>query len=210
MKHDKMTAKHYEERIDFYKGELRSYIIAEISFEITDDISEILKKDADDKLIEYIVDRYNSVYIDNLLDHYINSSSFIEALGEDKQAFAEELREELLNEYHNQMDQITKELQDFIGSSKSTLEEKVTAGFLSDDPKSLIIYLNNAYNVWLSKQYGDEYVMRLITNPEKLDLFISKNKVLLDVITQTIEDNLFKLENQKEYSENGLLVDETI
>ncbi len=205
MKHDKMIKKHYEEQIDFYKGELRSYIIAEICFEIADDISEVLKKGEDDKLIQYVVDRYNSVYIDNLLNHYINASSFIEALGEGKQAFAEELREELLNEYHNQMDQITKELKDFIGSSKSTLEEKVTAGFLSDDPKSLIIYLNNAYNVWLSKQYGDDSVMRLITNPEKLDLFISKNKVLLDVITQTVEENLSKIEKNKEQYENGVL-----
>ena len=205
MKHDKMTTQHYEEKLNFYKGELRGYIIAEICFEITDDISDVLKKDEDDKLIEYVIDRHNSVYIDNLLDHYINAKSFIEALGEDKQAFAEELREELINEYNSQIEQKLNELADFIGSSKSTLDEKVTAGLLTDDPKSLIIYLNNAYNVWLSKQYGDDSVMRLITNPEKLDLFISENKVLLDVITQTVEENLSKIEKNKEQYENGVL-----
>lgn len=205
MKHDKMTTQHYEEKLNFYKGELRGDIIAEICFEITDDISDVLKKDEDDKLIEYVIDRHNSVYIDNLLDHYINAKSFIEALGEDKQAFAEELREELTNEYNSQIEQKLNELADFIGSSKSTLDEKVTAGLLTDDPKSLIIYLNNAYNVWLSKQYGDDSVMRLITNPEKLDLFISENKVLLDVITQTVEENLSKIEKNKEQYENGVL-----
>ena len=47
--------------------------------------------------------------------------------------------------------------------------------------------------------------MRLITNPEKLDLFISENKVLLDVITQTVEENLSKIEKNKEQYENGVL-----
>ena len=204
MKHDKMTATHYKERLEFYKSQLKSYIIAEIRFDVTEDRPKVLENGTDDAVIEYVVDDYNSVNIDDFLNHYINARSFIEALGDDKKVFADELREELTNEYNNQIEQDMKELAEYIGSNKSTIEEKVTAGFLSDDPKSLIIYLNNAYNVWLSKQYGDGSVMRLITNPDKLDLFISQNQILVDIIVKTVSDNVDKIDKCKECLDNGL------
>ena len=204
MIHDKMTTKHYEGKLNFYRSELVVYIRAEIGFGVTEDRPKVLESGTDDAVIEYVVDGYNAVNIDDFLNHYINARCFIEALGGDKKAFADELREELTNEYNSQTEQNMNELADFIGGSKSTIEEKVTAGFLSDDPKSLIIYLNNAYNVWLSKQYGDGSVMRLITNPDKLDLFISQNQILVDIIVKTVSDNVDKIDKCKECLDNGL------
>lgn len=210
MAHKKFTVEHYKEELDYYKSELECNVLAEMSFEEFESEPEVLRKSDSDSIIEYVVRNYNLVNISDSLERYINYERFIEALGTEKESFADKLRKMVMEEYHNQRDHWIEELIKYINSPDSTIEEKETAKLLIEDCSSLLIYLNNAYNLWLDKKYDRGSVMRLITNPDKLKSFITENTALLDVLTKTILENVDGTENKKECSEDGLLVDATI
>ena len=204
MKHEKFTVEHYLEHLDNYKDELSSFVMAEISFDVLSGRPEAFKAD-DDIFIRYIVDRYNAIYLTDNLEKYINTDCFIKALNlneNDKKRFVDSLRNDADNEYHNEFEQLVRDLTVFIVSDDATDSEKLTAGLLAkDDPKGLLIYLQKAYDSYLKRKYGSESVMHIITNPEKLDLLIKDNEMIISVFTQTIIDNLEKYEENKD---NGL------
>ncbi|MGN0443877.1 MAG: hypothetical protein ACI4F5_04590 [Acutalibacteraceae bacterium] len=210
MKHEKFTVEHYIDNLDYYKDELSFFVMAELNFDVLSGRPESFKAD-DDILISYIVDRYNVIYLTDNLDKYINADLFIKALNfdkEDKDRFVVSLRNDADNEYHNEFEQFVRDLTKFIISDEATYSEKMTAGLLAnEDPKGLLIYLKKAYDIYQKRKFGSESVMSIITNPEKLDLLINDNEMIISVLTQTIIDNMDKIkENYKNgLSESGLL-----
>ena len=204
MMHEKFTVEHFFDHLDYYKDELSTFVMAEISFDVLSGRPEAFKAD-DDIFIRYIVDRYNTIYLTNNLEKYINPDCFIKALNfneDDKKRFVDSLRKDADNEYHNEFEQLVRDLTVFIVSDDATHSEKLTAGLLAkDDPKGLLIFLQKAYANYLKHKYRSESVMHIITNPEKLDLLIKDNEMIINIFTQTIIDNM---DNVKENYKNGL------
>ena len=147
MAHKKFTVEHYKEELDYYKSELECNVLAEMSFEEFESEPEVLRKSDSDSIIEYVVRNYNLGNISDSLERYINYERFIEALGAEKESFADKLRKMVMDEYHNQRDQWIEELIKYINSPDSSTEEKETAKLLIEDCSSLLIYLGLIRNM---------------------------------------------------------------